>query len=170
MRESHAKCVRLGRSGMREYLCRRLSAAPEVWTGLYTRQREIVGDKRRSMNRSGGSSAWKCVPAARRRQKYEPGLICNNHLRENGCIASEDRYQHGNHGQLFADHRRQLFTQRKIWEQCFTLLLFVFVYAGLVIAVKGTWNPAVKPFLAFLKPFNKMFSLCMCLFQNFKWT
>ena len=31
-------------------------------------------------------------------------------------------------------------------------------------SVKGTWNPAVKPFLAFLKPFNKMYSLCMCLF------
>ena len=28
--------------------------------------------------------------------------------------------------------------------------------------IKGTWNPAVKPLLAFLKPFNKMYSLCMC--------
>ena len=55
----------------------RLNSANTAADSPDTRQGEIVGGKRRSMNRSGGSSALKCVPAApaaRRRQKYEPGL------------------------------------------------------------------------------------------------
>ena len=39
------------------------------------------------------------------------------------------------------------------------LILSMGVY---FVIIKGTWNPAVKPLLAFLKSFNKMYSLCMC--------
>ena len=46
-----------------------------------TRQREIVGGKRRSMNQSRFrrvENVCRRLPAARRRQKYEPGLRLPN--------------------------------------------------------------------------------------------